>query len=70
MIGEIDIFGVFVPAPLVLMLIAYLINIVVRAMLERVGLYRLVWHRSIFDLGIYVFVLAAVVIASHHLVAS
>ncbi|MGE8578903.1 MAG: DUF1656 domain-containing protein, partial [Burkholderia contaminans] len=50
MIGEIDIFGVFVPAPLVLMLIAYLINIVVRAVLERVGFYRLVWHRSIFDL--------------------
>ena len=65
MIGEIDIFGVFVPAPLVLMLlIAYLINIVVRAVLERVGFYRLVWHRSIFDLGIYVFVFAAVVIVS------
>ena len=70
MIGEIDIFGVFVPAPLVLMLIAYLINIVVRALLERVGFDRLVWHRSIFDLGIYVFVFAAVVIVSHHLVAS
>ncbi|WP_321863334.1 DUF1656 domain-containing protein [Burkholderia cenocepacia] len=70
MIGEIDIFGVFVPAPLVMMLIAYLINIVVRAVLERVGFYRLVWHRSIFDLGIYVFVLAAVVIVSHQLVAT
>ncbi len=70
MIGEIDIFGVFVPAPLVLMLIAYLINIVVRAVLTRAGFYRLVWHRSIFDLGIYVFVLAAVVIASHHFVAT
>ncbi|CAG9197620.1 alpha/beta hydrolase [Burkholderia vietnamiensis] len=42
----------------------------VRALLERVGFYRLVWHRSIFDLGIYVFVLAAVVVVSHHLVAS
>ncbi|CAG9232721.1 hypothetical protein BVI1335_870001 [Burkholderia vietnamiensis] len=41
-----------------------------RALLERVGFYRLVWHRSIFDLGIYVFVLAAVVVVSHHLVAS
>ncbi|MDR6499471.1 DUF1656 domain-containing protein [Burkholderia sp. DN3021] len=70
MIGEIDIFGVFVPAPLVLMLIAYLINIAVRAVLERVGFYRLVWHRSIFDLGIYVFVFAAVVIVSHHLAAT
>ncbi|KVU86867.1 DUF1656 domain-containing protein [Burkholderia ubonensis] len=70
MIGEIDIFGVFVPAPLVLMLIAYLINVVIRAGLARVGFYHLVWHRSIFDLGIYVFVLAAVVIVSHRLVAT
>ncbi|MBN3785381.1 DUF1656 domain-containing protein [Burkholderia sp. Ac-20353] len=70
MIGEIDIFGVFVPAPLVLMLIAYLINVVIRAGLTRIGFYRLVWHRSIFDLGIYVFVLAAVVIVSYHLVAT
>ncbi|KVC62171.1 DUF1656 domain-containing protein [Burkholderia stagnalis] len=70
MIGEIDIFGVFVPAPLMLMLIAYLINVAIRAGLTRIGFYRLVWHRSIFDLGIYVFVLAAVVIVSHRLVAT
>ncbi|MXN77683.1 DUF1656 domain-containing protein [Burkholderia sp. 4701] len=70
MIGEIDIFGVFVPAPLVLMLIAYLINVVIRAGLTRIGFYRFVWHRSIFDLGIYVFVLAAVVIVSHRFVAT
>ncbi|MDE1179775.1 DUF1656 domain-containing protein [Paraburkholderia sp.] len=65
MIGEIDIFGVFVPAVLVLMLVAYLINIAVRAVLGRVGLYRFVWHRSIFDLGIYVLVLGLVVVVSH-----
>jgi hypothetical protein len=65
MIGEIDIFGVFVPAVLVLMLVAYLLNIVIRAVLTRVGFYRFVWHRSIFDLGIYVLVLGAVVVLSH-----
>jgi hypothetical protein len=65
MIGEIDIFGVFVPAVLVLMLIAYLINVVIGKVLTRIGFYRLVWHRSIFDLGIYVFVLAAVIVVSH-----
>ncbi|ACR31604.1 DUF1656 domain-containing protein [Burkholderia glumae] len=70
MIGELDIFGVYVPAPLVLMLIAYLLNIVVRAIFTRVGLYRFVWHRSIFDLGIYVFLLAGVVLISHHFVAT
>ncbi|RQH06492.1 MULTISPECIES: DUF1656 domain-containing protein [Paraburkholderia] len=65
MIGEIDIFGVFVPTVLVLMLIAYLINIVVRKVLTLIGFYRFVWHRSVFDLGIYVFVLAAVIVVSH-----
>jgi uncharacterized protein YebE (UPF0316 family) len=68
MIGEIDIFGVFVPAILVLMLVAYLINLVIRALLARAGFYRLVWHRSIFDLGIYVLVLGLVVIVSHRFI--
>ena len=65
MIGEIDIFGVFVPAVLVLMLVAYLLNLAIRTVLTRVGFYRFVWHRSIFDLGIYVLVLGAVVVLSH-----
>jgi Protein of unknown function (DUF1656) len=68
MIGEIDILGVFVPAVLVLMFIAYLVNLVIRNVLARVGFYRLVWHRSIFDLGIYVLVLGLVVIVSHRFI--
>jgi hypothetical protein len=68
MIGEIDILGVFVPAVLVLMFIAYLVNLAIRTVLARVGFYRLVWHRSIFDLGIYVLVLGLVVIVSHRFV--
>ncbi|NML31652.1 DUF1656 domain-containing protein [Paraburkholderia antibiotica] len=68
MIGEIDIFGVFVPSVLVLMFIAYLINLALRTVLAYVGFYRLVWHRSIFDLGIYVLVLGLVVVVSHRLI--
>ena len=68
MIGEIDIFGVFVPAVLVLMFIAYLINLGIRMVFARVGFYRFVWHRSIFDLGIYVLVLGLVVVVSHRLI--
>jgi uncharacterized protein YebE (UPF0316 family) len=68
MIGEIDIFGVFVPTVLVLMFVAYLINLVIRTVLARAGFYRLVWHRSIFDLGIYVLVLGLVVIVSHRFI--
>ena len=68
MIGEIDIFGVFVPAVLVLMFVAYLINLAIRTVFERVGFYRFVWHRSIFDLGIYELVLGLVVVVSHRLI--
>jgi hypothetical protein len=67
MIGEIDIFGVFVPAIMVLMLIAYLIGIVLRMVLTRVGIYRYVWHRSIFDLSLYILVLGLLVFVSHRL---
>jgi len=68
MIGEIDIFGVFVPAVLVLMFVAYLINLAIRTVLARAGFYRFVWHRSIFDLRIYVLVLGLVVVVSHRLI--
>jgi hypothetical protein len=68
MIGEIDVLGVFVPSVMVLMFIAYLVNLVIRNVLARIGFYRLVWHRSIFDLGIYVIVLGLVVIVSHRLI--
>ena len=68
MIGEIDIYGVFLPAVLVLMLVSYLFCLVVTRVFARVGLYRFVWHRSIFDLAIYVIVLGVVVIVSHRLI--
>ena len=67
MIGEIDIYGVFLPAVLVLMLVSYLFCLVITRVFARVGLYRSVWHRSIFDLAIYVIVLGIVVIVSHRL---
>ena len=68
MIGEIDIYGVFLPAVLVLMLVSYLFCLVITRVFARVGLYRFVWHRSIFDLAIYVIVLGVVVIVSHRLI--
>jgi hypothetical protein len=70
MIGEIDVFGVFVPAMLVLMLdrLSDQSGLLIRTVLERTGFYRLVWHRSIFDLGIYVLVLGLVVLVSHRFI--
>ncbi|WP_122151834.1 DUF1656 domain-containing protein [Paraburkholderia sp.] len=68
MIGEVDVFGVFVPAVLVLMFVAYVLGLLIRTALERTGFYRLVWHRSIFDLGIYVLLLGLVVLVSHRFI--
>ena len=63
MIGEFDIYGVYVPAFAVYAAIALLLQIVIMRLLEACGLYRLVWHRALFDLTIYVILLGAVTAA-------
>ncbi|CAM2145051.1 protein AaeX [Pararobbsia alpina] len=65
MIGEVDILGVFIPALLWMMLIAYVISLAVRKVLSHTRFYQYVWHRSIFDLGLYVIVLGIVVSLTH-----
>jgi vacuolar-type H+-ATPase subunit I/STV1 len=65
MIGEVDILGVFIPALLWMMLIAYAINLVIRKALSYTRFYEYVWHRSIFDLGLYVIVLGIIVSLTH-----
>jgi hypothetical protein len=61
MIGEFDVYGVFVPALLVWGLLALVIVGVLRGILARIGFYRLVWHRPLVDLSLFVIILAAVV---------
>jgi hypothetical protein len=60
MIGEFDIYGVFVPVLLVWALVALLLTGVLRTVLARVGFYRLVWHSALVDLSLLVIVLAIV----------
>jgi Protein of unknown function (DUF1656) len=60
MIGEFDIYGVFVPALLVWALVALSLTSVLRMVLVRVGFYRLVWHRPLVDLSLLVIVLTIV----------
>jgi hypothetical protein len=60
MTGEVDIYGVFV-TPLVLWLIIALpISAILRRLLSRLGIYRFVWHRPLFDLALTVIVLGGV----------
>ena len=62
--GEFDIYGVYFPAFAVFAAIALLLQIVViNRVLDALGFYRLVWHRALFDLAIYVILLGVVTAA-------
>lgn len=61
MTGELDIYGVFVPSLAAWMLIAFLLSVALRRLLARCGVYRLVWHRPLFDLALTVVLLGCVV---------
>jgi hypothetical protein len=63
MIGEFDIYGVYFPAFAVFAATALLLQIVIMRLLDACGFYRLVWHRALFDLTIYVIVLGIVTAA-------
>lgn len=56
--ADIDIFGVYVPSLMILALVAIIANLLLRSVLVRAGVYRLVWHRSLFDLALFVIVLS------------
>ena len=61
MTGELDIYGVFIPSLAAWMLIAFLVSLPLRRALAATGFYRLVWHRPLFDLALYVILLGCVV---------
>ncbi len=54
MIGEIDIFGVLLPPLLVWVGVALVISAGLRWVLGKLGAYRYVWHRPLFDLALLV----------------
>ena len=64
MIGEFDIYGVYFPAFAVFAAIALLLQVVViNRLLRAIGFYRLVWHRALFDLAMYVILVGVVTAA-------
>lgn len=58
--ADFDVYGVYVPRLLVLMLLTLALIIVLRRGLAWIGAYSLVWHRGLFDLALFVLVLGAV----------
>lgn len=61
MTGEIDLYGVFVPSLLLWLGAALPLTAVLRRLLARLGFYRFVWHRPLFDLALLVSMLGGVV---------
>ena len=59
MIGEVSIFGVYLPALLVLGIIAILLTGVATRLLTLVSAYRAVIYRPLVDLAIFVLILGA-----------
>ena len=57
MIGETDIHGVFIPNLLLLSVGAFFVTLVLRTILQRLHLYRFIWHAGLFDTALYVVVL-------------
>jgi Protein of unknown function (DUF1656) len=61
MISEVNIYGIFVAPILLWMAAALVVSALVRRALGRLGVYRFVWHRPLFDLALLVIVLGGVV---------
>lgn len=62
MIGEVDLFGVFMPALLPVLVLALALTALLRRALAAAGFYRLVWHRPLFDLALLVIVTGLVAV--------
>ncbi len=67
MISDLNLYGVFVPALFLWMLVAFGILMVLRRALVHGNAYVLIWHRPLFDLALYVIILGAVVFLSRWL---
>ena len=58
---EVNFFGIFLSPFLALSLLAFLVLVPVRVLLSRLGFYKYVWHRSLFDLSLYMIILLLLV---------
>jgi len=59
MIGEVSLYGLYLPPLLLLTLAALLISRLLNLALARTDFYRLVWHPALFDFSLFVIVLGA-----------
>ncbi|EXJ13217.1 DUF1656 domain-containing protein [Imhoffiella purpurea] len=54
MIGEVDVFGVFLRSELVTSTAALILTFGVNRILIRLGAYRHIWHQALFEVALFV----------------
>jgi hypothetical protein len=59
MIGEVSLYGLYVPPLLLLALLALVVSRVLNLVMARLGVYRFVWHPALFDFALFVMVLGS-----------
>ena len=59
---EISLFGIFVPSILVCAVASYVAMVVFARGLRAIDAYRFIWHRSLFNLSMFVCLLCAAVL--------
>ena len=57
MIGEFNLYGVYLPWLLVLAALALALGWALRKILAACGVYRVVWHPALFDLALFTLIL-------------
>ena len=57
MIGEVSLYGLYVPPLLLLALAALVVSRLLTLALGKAGFYKLVWHPALFDVALFVIVL-------------
>lgn len=59
MIGEVSLYGLFLPPLLLLALAALVVTRLLKLVLARTRFYRVVWHPALFDFSLFILVLGA-----------
>lgn len=60
MIGEVSLYGVYVPWLLLLALLALVASRIVGSLLARFGLYKWIWHPALFDFSLFLILLGGI----------
>lgn len=68
MTGEFNILGVFVPSLLMYAVMALVLKEIVCRVLLRLGAYRFVWHRPLFDTALFVLLLGGISSVANQLI--